>query len=307
MNTVETFVADGADLPWARCRFLTCSVLPVRVACNLDCPFCFSHSSISSLRHDRVDWEAADLEAYYAFARERGATRLVITGGGEPLLRADDVVRLVERGRPFFSEIACFTNGTYLTRELADRLGEAGLSYLCYSRHHHDDTQCRELMGSSAPELNSFFRAAAGLKVRATCVMVRGYIDSPAAVERYLEALHRFGVREFTFKHTYVAYEGSVFRGSRQNEWAAENRVNDDPFADRGEEIVLLPWGPIIRRFGDFQVCYYYEPGPAWEKEHQLCRSINLMSDGWTYASLEDQRSRLFRLSSCQSRSSPMR
>src|SRR5215470_4018820 len=98
--------------PWQDCRFLTCSVLPVRFACNLSCPFCFSKSSISSLAGDRVQWSRLDVESYYAFARERGATRLVITGGGEPLLRADDVVDLVARGQPFFSEIACFTNGT---------------------------------------------------------------------------------------------------------------------------------------------------------------------------------------------------
>ncbi len=41
---------------WGECRFLTCSVLPVRVACNLHCPFCFSRSSISSLAQERLDW-----------------------------------------------------------------------------------------------------------------------------------------------------------------------------------------------------------------------------------------------------------
>jgi pyruvate-formate lyase-activating enzyme len=298
MNRVETVADVECDPDWACCRFLSCSVLPVRVACNLDCPFCFSHSSISSLRLDRIEWESADVEAYYAFARERGATRLVVTGGGEPLLLADEVVGLVERARPYFPEITCFTNGTYLTPELAGRLGDAGLSYLCYSRHHDDDTRCRELMGPGAPDLESFFRAAAGLKVRATCVMARGYVDTPAAVEHYMNSLCRFGVHEFTFKHTYVAYEGSVFQSSRQNEWAAAHQIDQDPFTDRGTVVGRLPWGPSIRRLGAFQVCYYYEPHPAWEKEHRLCRSINLMSDGSAYASLEDHRSRLFRLSS---------
>src|SRR5262245_50327620 len=94
---------------WGECRFLTCSVLPVGVACNLRCPFCFSKSSVSALRRERADWARLDVEGYYAFARERGATRLVLTGGGEPLLRPDDVVGLVARGRRFFDEVACFT------------------------------------------------------------------------------------------------------------------------------------------------------------------------------------------------------
>jgi cyclic pyranopterin phosphate synthase len=305
MPTLETLVDSNAEPAWARCRFLTCSVLPVRLACNLTCPFCFSRSSISTLRQDRLDWQRADVEAYYAFACERGATRLVITGGGEPLLRAEDVVRLIARGRHHFTEIACFTNGTFLTPELARRLAEAGLSYLCYSRHHEDDARCRALMGPTAPALESFFRAAEGLKVRATCVMTRGHVDSPVAVDRYIHTLARFGVREFTFKHTYVAYEDSVFGGSRQNAWAAENRVHDDPFAGRGAVVARLPWGPTIRRLGDFQVCYYHEPHPGWEKEHQLCRSINVLSDGNVYASLEDHTSRLFRLIALPAQSGP--
>src|SRR5436309_4707108 len=95
--------------PWHDCRFLTCSVLPVRVACNLRCPFCFSKSSVSALRHERADWRRLDVASYYAFARGRGASRLVITGGGEPLLRPENVVYLVGLGRRHFDEIACFT------------------------------------------------------------------------------------------------------------------------------------------------------------------------------------------------------
>src|SRR6185369_6589987 len=87
--------------PWAACRFMTCSVLPVRVACNLRCPFCFSKSSISALQHERTDWRRLDVAEYYRFACDRGATRLVITGGGEPLLRAEDVVYLIEQGSEF--------------------------------------------------------------------------------------------------------------------------------------------------------------------------------------------------------------
>src|SRR5436309_3564383 len=122
MPTLPVAEPSAAVNPWHDCRFLTCSVLPVRVACNLTCPFCFSKSSISSLAAERVRWSELNVEAYYAFARQRGANRLVLTGGGEPLLRADDVVDLIARGRDFFAETACFTNGTFLTRTLARRL-----------------------------------------------------------------------------------------------------------------------------------------------------------------------------------------
>lgn len=288
--------------PWNDCRFLTCSVLPVARACNLKCPFCFSRSSLSALQRERVDWSALNIERYFEFAQSKGATRLVLTGGGEPLLRPDDVLHLVQRGRRFFEEIACFTNGTYLTRDLATRLADAGLSYLCYSRHHHNDARCTSLMGDGTPTLDAFFHAAEPLTVRATCVMSRGNIDSVPAVWKYIHALSHYGVHQFTFKHTYVAHANSLFSGSEENHWASRHRVHFDPFAGRGRIIARLPWGPVIRRINERQVCYYHEPTPTWEQEHGLCRSCNLMSDGTVYASLEDRSSRLFRLTACSPR-----
>ena len=289
---------DFADLDaaqaWNECRFLTCSVLPVRMACNLHCPFCFSKSSVSALKFDSQAWSQIELEQYYGFARERGATRLVITGGGEPLLRPDSVVQLVERGSKYFAEIACFTNGARLTRDLSQRLADAGLSYVCYSRHHNDDGRCRQLMGADAPALDSFVTAASPLKIRATCVMTQGWIDSPAGVAAYIAALSARGIREFTFKHTYVAYRESLFAESSANAWSRAHHVDFDPFAGQGEIVSRLPWGPCIRQIELGRVCYYFEPTPQWELEHRLCRSINLLSDGSIYASLEDQRSRLF-------------
>jgi cyclic pyranopterin phosphate synthase len=288
--------ADKTDAAWSACRFLTCSVLPVRQACNLDCPFCFSKSSISALRTEAARWDTMDIDRYYAFARERGAARLVITGGGEPLLRPDVTLTLIRKGRRWFDEIACFTNGTYLTRRLADQMQDVGLSYLCYSRHHHDDGPCRSLMGRSAPRLQDFLTAAGSIRIRATCVMARGHIDTAEAVDRYMAALFACGIREFTFKHTYVAWRRSVYGGSPHDNWARQHRVAADPFAGRGEVIGGLPWGPEIRRIGGATVCFYYEPDPDWEKENRLCRSINLLSDGSVYASLEDHQSLLYRL-----------
>ncbi len=281
---------------WHACRFLTCSVLPVRVACNLRCPFCFSKSSVSALGHERTDWRKLDVAGYYDFARARGATRLVLTGGGEPLLRPEDVVYLVALGRRYFEEVACFTNGTYLTSELSARLHDAGLSYLCWSRHAADDEANERLMGEGAPRLADFLRAAGPLKVRATCVMARGHVDSAEKVWDYVEQLRPFGVEEFTFKHTYVAYEESLFGASEENGWARQHQVEFDPFGDEGEVMTRLPWGPCVRQLRGVKVCYYREPTPGWELSHRTCRSSNLLSDGTVYASLEDQRSLLFRL-----------
>jgi MoaA/NifB/PqqE/SkfB family radical SAM enzyme len=294
---IAQLALPAANQDWHACRFLTCSVLPVRMACNLRCPFCFSRSSVSALKSERVDWRELDVAGYYEFARDRGATRLVITGGGEPLLRPDDVVYLVGLGRRHFDEVACFSNGTFLDSELSRRLLDAGLSYLCWSRHAVDDEENRQLMGEGAPRLADLVEAAGGLRVRATCVMTRGHVEDAARVWEYIEAFRGYGIEEFTFKHTYVAYEGSLFCGSSEDTWAREHRVEGDPFAGAGEVVARLPWGPCVRRLRGVQVCSYHEPTPQGELEHRLCRSSNLLSDGTVYASLEETRSLLSRLS----------
>jgi len=283
--------------PWAACRYLTCSVLPVRMACNLDCKFCFSKSSISTLEQDQGGWTHRQLERYFAFSRANGASRLVITGGGEPLLRPDGVRIALQVGRRFFSEIALFTNGVLLDRSLAGELSASGLSYLCFSRHHDADEQNRLLMGPGAIGLDEFFSRVDGqLKIRAICVLCQGYIESANDMRRYVKTLQCYGVREFTFKHTYVAYRHSLFGGSDQNRWAQQNQVQRDPCGIAGEEIASLPWGPQITRMGELQLCYYYEPTPEWELQNQIGRSLNLLADGKVYGSLEDRRSLLFTL-----------
>ena len=113
---------------------------------------------------------------------------------------------------------------------------------------------------------------------------------------QYIETLRPFGVTEFTFKHTYVAYTGSLFRGSAEDEWAREHQVEFDPFGDEGEVVASLPWGPRVRRIRGIQACYYHEPTPQWELGNRTCRSSNLLSDGSVYASLEETSSLLYRL-----------
>src|SRR4051812_22220448 len=128
-----------AEARWSDCRFITCSVLPVRMACNLSCKFCFSKSSISSLEHESAGWTASLLENYFKFARSKGAHRLVITGGGEPMLRPKEVRSALRVGKRFFDEVALFTNGSFLDVENVRILADEGLSYVCFSRHHHLD------------------------------------------------------------------------------------------------------------------------------------------------------------------------
>src|SRR3954470_120343 len=235
---------------WADCSFLTCSVLPVRMACQCECPFCFSRSSVSTLESTPVPWSDTELSAHFRWAASRGATRMVVTGGGEPLLRPHECLRAIRLAADVFSEIAMFTNGAALTEPVERALRSAGLSYLCWSRHAVDDSDNRRLMGAAAPDADDVLSnaAAASLPVRATCVMNTAGVADTAGVWDYIESFRRRDVRQFTFKHTYVANERSVFSSSLANEWSRAHQVQADPFAGTGEVVGSLPWGPKIRR-----------------------------------------------------------
>ena len=152
-------------------------------------------------------------------------------------------------------------------------------------------------MGDATITLEEFFSRVDGqVKVRAVCVLCKGCIHSSEDVWKYVQTLKPYGVREFTFKHTYVAYEHSVFGKSAENIWALENQVQQDPFSGEGQVIAKLPWGPQIKKIGELRICYYYEPTPEWELKNLAGRSLNLLADGKIYGSLEDQRSLLFTL-----------
>lgn len=283
-------------MTWAECRFLSCSVLPVARACQCACRFCFSRSSISALARSRARWSAAALLDYYRWARARGATRLVVTGGGEPMLDPETAIAAIRLGREIWDEVTCFSNAALIDEALAGRLRDAGLGYLCWSRHHWDDARNRAIMGDAAPDLADVIARCRGLALRATCVMHRGGVETADDARRYIAALAPLGIREFTFKHTYVAYEHSVFRDSAQDAWCRDHQIEGDLFEGEGEVVSALPWGPRVRDIDGVRICFYQEPSPRWELQHRLCRSSNLLSDGSVHASLEDSRSLLFRL-----------
>lgn len=285
-------------MSWADCRFLTCSVLPVRMACQCSCPFCFSRSSISALEAAPARWSDEELRSYFRWSASRGARRMVVTGGGEPLLRADECVRAIRLAADVFDEIALFTNGARLSSPVAAELRSAGLTYLCWSRHAVDDAGNRAIMGDAAPTAEAVLAVTqgAGLPVRATCVMSTAGVADPDQVWAYIGTFTALGVAEFTFKHTYVASARSLFSSSDANQWCREHRIHADPFTGRGHVVGKLPWGPTIRRIGKVQVCHYYEPTPEWELRPRLARSSNLLADGRVYASLEDRASLLYRL-----------
>jgi radical SAM protein with 4Fe4S-binding SPASM domain len=87
--------------------------------CNLRCVYCYSDAGIA--RPGELSFE--ELSQVVDQARDLGARKIIVLGGGEPLLydRLFDLLAYI-RGRELSASV--FTNGTLVTREVARRLFE---------------------------------------------------------------------------------------------------------------------------------------------------------------------------------------
>jgi organic radical activating enzyme len=289
------------------------SVLPIARGCQASCPFCFSKASASA-EQEQAHIDMPRVRQFAEAARQQGAERFVITGGGEPgLVRHASLREMIAIGHAALGKTILITNGHHIASrqpsQVLEDYARSGLGVLAISRHHYDDAVNERLM-SLRTDVATVARAWRegrinwpGLRLRLTCVLQRGAVDRMEAMEAYVSWAADLGVPELCFKELYISTSvESVYHRHAANEWS---RANQAPlslvldFAARHgfEEIARLPWGsPVFR--GEWsgrpmQIAAYTEPSLFWERVHGVARSWNLMSDGRCLVSLEDRASEI--------------
>jgi molybdenum cofactor biosynthesis enzyme MoaA len=304
----DSLLANGGLYEWTDVRPRSLSVLPIAHACQARCAFCFSHSSVS-LDQMQSQLPQARVEEICLQATAVGATRFVITGGGEPtLLPHDKLVDLMRTGAIHFPKIVMITNGHMLGNASdTERLRilceyrDAGLTVLSVSRHDADrnldimgiDTRSERIAGS--------MRDVQGLTLRWVCVLQKGGVADEASLRRYLDWVAETEVTEVCFKELYVTVSReSLYSLTEYNNWSRDRQVPMSlvlRFLEQqgAERIAELPWGaPIYRlQWKDWwmNVAVYTEPSVFWERSQGICRSWNLMADGTCLANLETESS----------------
>jgi molybdenum cofactor biosynthesis enzyme MoaA len=303
-------------LPFVDIRPRAISFLPVALACQAKCPFCFSKASVSSDQAvAKPDWEKVSVWLDRALAH--GAERAVITGGGEPtLLPAAMLQQLVAACASRFDKVVLITNGhTLAMASEADqvlRLGslyDAGLRVLAISRHHFDAEQNERLMHLHTP-VEALIRTWREnqhrwpqLRLRLISVLQEGGVEDDTTVENYLSWASNQGVEEICFKELYVSTSAeSVYHDRSVNDWSRHHQVSLSlvtDFAERQGFVVesRLPWGAPVYR-GKWQgnpvrIAAYTEPSLFWERTQGIARSWNVMADGRCHVSLEDRASEI--------------
>lgn len=307
----NTELIDFADL-----NPRSLSVLPIASGCQASCSFCFSEASASS-EQVQAQIDLQRVSQYANFAKQRGAERFVITGGGEPgLVRQPKLCQLIETGARALGKTVLITNGHHLANmspiervEALVNYAGAGLTVLSISRHHHDDHISEQLMNLAtdvASIANTWLAGQAKwptLKMRLVCVLQKGGIDSMASMEDYVNWVTTIGVSEICFKELYLSTSiESVYHQHATNMWSHAHQIplsivlefcNKHGFSETAQ----LPWGaPIFS--GEWngrpmKIAAYTEPSLLWERSEGVARSWNLMSDGRCLVSLEDRQSEI--------------
>ncbi len=301
-------------IPWDKLTPRSVSVLPIAMACQASCRFCFSKASASSdFERFISNWDR--VTQTLSAAKEAGAQRAVITGGGEPtLLKPAQLERLIGTCAASFNKVVMITNAHLLGRmdeekraQTLQSWNDAGLSVLAISRHHHEtpfnsfimglDTKTEDVLGT----LRARKSELKNMTPRFVCVLQQGGISIAEDIGDYLDWAAEQGVTQVNFKELYVSTGSeSAYADRAANDYSARHQVPLSivyDFAARNgwEEVAQLPWGaPIFQgaRGGvKMQIAAYTEPSVYWERTNGTARSWNLMSDGTVLASLEDPQS----------------
>lgn len=265
------------------------SILPIANACQARCWFCFSDNSISDNK-EKFIVDLSNLDKICLKGKELGATRFVITGGGEPTLLAHNkLIEIITIAKKYFDKIILITNGfEYSKRNEIDLVGKlsslvkAGLSVLAISRHHYSLSENAKIMGikiNSDIIIDCINKHNIDLKIRLICVLQKKGIDSFDEILGYISFAKNKRISQVCFKELYVSSTlESLYSKNVANKDCKDRQVplhivvsclnNNNYFLKS-----TLPWGSPVFSDGIVDVACYTEPSVGWERNNGIARS----------------------------------
>lgn len=310
--TAHSYKLNNNDfIPYQLLKPRTLSILPVAIACQASCKFCFSESSISFDQKRNLP-NIENLHKICKLAKEKGAERFVITGGGEPTLIAfDTLLEVIRVAKEYFNKVVIISNGMFLSEEKREdiliklnQLIEAGLSVLSISYHHYENDINKKIMGR---QINTDYllnimkenEINKKLTLRLICVLQKEGISNHNDIENYIKYAISKKVDQVCFKELYISStEESLYSGQKENKYSEDNQISLSILIEYLErksiKIAELPWGSPVYRYNDIiDIAAYTEPSVGWERTNGIARSWNIMADGNCFVSLEDKNSLL--------------
>lgn len=156
----DTMVAHGgfnaASAGTSLNRQISTAILAITGTCNLHCRHCYERFNITT----REVVPLARWKEAVHYLQKRG-TSVIVLSGGEPMLRMDRLLRLLQSGNKKLSDFHMHTSGQGVTREKALRLRNAGLTGVAVGLDDVDEQRHDALRGSAG----SFRDAVNALKI----------------------------------------------------------------------------------------------------------------------------------------------
>ena len=136
-TTVNRLVSFRADTDTVNLVFLA-----ITKKCPLACEHCFEWDALNQ----KEVLTRAQIQQMVATFQARHVTQIFFSGG-EPMLRVNDLVAVVEAAQPG-TDFWVITSGFNFTRENADRLRQAGFTGVTISLDHHEPVRHNAFRGS---------------------------------------------------------------------------------------------------------------------------------------------------------------
>jgi pyrroloquinoline quinone biosynthesis protein E len=218
--------------------------------CNLQCPYCYNPLNLGRLADElsRAEWLSAIDQALALGIVQFGFS------GGEPTLRAADLVALVERATAGGAYTNLITQGTFLDDALLDQLLDAGLAHVQISIQAPETELAAAIAGTDVHERKiEVLRRTRERDVALTlnCVLHRLNHDTLPEILAFAE---REGIRRLELAN--VQFYG----------WAYRNRAALMPTraqVERGAELVAAAQARLA---GAMEITYvlpdYFEELP---------------------------------------------
>ncbi|MCK4592595.1 radical SAM protein [Candidatus Parcubacteria bacterium] len=294
------------------------SVVPENVGCNQKCKFCIARMT-SSPEAGKFNEEKylKKLGRALKYVKSGNAQTAIITSKGETLLSSKDyllkIIGLLEKD---FGQIDLHTNGSLLTRGMAENFYDAGLTNVTLSvpslnRHNlisitEDFVDYRNIIG---------FCRDIGLAVRLSCVTNKQGVKDLSSMLEYIKEAKLIGAHQIVFRELWIP-EKSEQSNPEVYRWSQENFIplgNFREFVERLEKegkahyIFTLPWGEKVYDIEGMNitcatcttnyynsVCNTGSCGSSSTNVSNTIKSVVFLPDGHLYSTWEFEGSMIF-------------
>ncbi|MCK5475058.1 MAG: radical SAM protein [Candidatus Pacebacteria bacterium] len=277
------------------------------VDCNQGCKFCVARMTFSpKVKEFDEEKYLKKMKRVLKYVKSGGAQTAIITSKGETLLSSKSyllkAIGLLEKD---FGQIDLHTNGSLLTREMAESFYDAGLTNITLSVPSLDKDSLVSITEGFVDYKNIIaFCRNVGLAVRLSCVTNKQGVKDLDSMLEYIEKAKLMGAHQIVFRELWIP-ENSKKNNPEVYKWSKENFVPLGKFREyvellneegKAHYIFTLPWGEKVYDIEGMNITCatcttnYYNSGSCGDDSTNVSntiKSVVLLPDGHLYSSWE--------------------